>query len=338
MNKTFTINLNGRVYHINDDAYDVLNGYLATLKRQFEGEEGAQEIMDDIEARIGELFTERTRYGMQVVTMQDVEDVIGIMGHPEEIAESDSTGEAQAEAGGANAGESAQGNSATGESKKTPKRLFRDPDDKIIAGLCSGLGAYFHTEPWLFRALFIIAFLAGFGTPILLYVVLWIIIPEATSVSQRLQMRGEQANVETIRQAINDGEVAAPKSTNALGEVAGFFFKFVTVIFGGCLGLGLILALLLAGLVFLMPYLANTSMTMLNFGFGNPIVTHNIEFVSNPIPILIALLVAVILPIYVLAHYILHRTKHIAPLSHTSLWALLAIWAVAVASILILIF
>ena len=87
MNKTFTINLNGRGDNINDDAFDMKNNYQDKLKQRFSKEEGSQEIMDDIEARIGELFTERMRYGMNVICISDVEDMIKVMGEPEQYDE-----------------------------------------------------------------------------------------------------------------------------------------------------------------------------------------------------------------------------------------------------------
>ena len=349
MNKTFTINLNGRVYHINDDAYEVLNGYLGDLKRHFAQEEGAQEIMEDIEARIGELFTERMRYGMQVIGLSDVQDVIGIMGHPEEIASGDTTQEpagqgAETDAPAEEADADRQKESAPAEEcggRGKPKRLFRDPDDKIIAGVCSGLGVYFNVEPWIFRALFVITFLFGFGAPILIYVILWIVIPEAGTVAQKLQMRGEEANVENIRQAINEGEIAganAPKRRNALSDVLGFIVKFIAVIAGSCLGLVALMILFFTGILTLPFFFGSMGNMPFMFDWMNPMGSHYVEIVGNPFPMFIAVLVAIVLPVYWLIHLVLVRTKNTQPLSRGANWTLLAIWAVAVASILIMIF
>lgn len=348
MNKTFTINLNGRVYHINDDAFDVLNGYLDNLKRYFAQEEGAQEIMEDIEARIGELFTERMRYGMQVIGLADVQDVISIMGHPEEIASEDTTQEpvntettvqpaetqeAQPKSEPEPAGEE--------HGARKPKRLFRDPDDKIIAGVCSGLGTYFNVEPWIFRALFILTFLFGFGAPVLIYVVLWIVIPEANTVAKKLQMRGEEANVENIRQAINEGETAAantPKQKNTLSEILGFIVKFIAVIAGSCLGLVALMILFFTGILTLPFFFGSMGNMPFMFDWMSPMGSHYIEVVGNPFPMFIAVLVAIVLPVYWLIHLILVRTKNAKPISRAANWTLLAIWAVAVAGILFMIF
>lgn len=345
MNKTFTINLNGSVYHINDDAYDALSEYLNNLKQYFSQEEGSQEIMEDIEARIGELFTERMRYGMQVIGLADVNDVIAVMGHPEEIASEDTTQEASANATAAEAEaetkKETQTETATAAPRSCPKRLFRDPDDKIIAGVCSGLGAYFNVDPWVFRGLFILAFLLGFGAPVLIYVVLWIVIPEATSVAQKLQMRGEEANVENIRQAINEGETAgstAPQRRSAVSEVLGFIVKFVAVIAGSCLGLVALSVLLFTGLLTI-PFFFGSMGGMMGHipDFMMPMGSHYIEVVGNPFPMFIAVLIAIVLPIYWLGHLLMVRLKNSKPLSSTANWSLLTIWVIALAAILLMI-
>ena len=189
MNKTFTINLNGRVYHINDDAFDMLNNYLDKLKQRFSKEEGSQEIMDDIEARIGELFTERMRYGMNVICISDVEDMIKVMGEPEQYDEEISIEEEKtSEVSEKSENKSGNINDTTGD-KKT-KKLFRDPDHRVIAGVCAGLGSYTGIDPIILRLVFIISFFCLYGSTILVYVLFWIFIPEARTVAQKLQMKG----------------------------------------------------------------------------------------------------------------------------------------------------
>lgn len=339
MNKTFTINLNGRVYHINDDAYEALNGYLDNLKRHFAREEGAQEILEDIEARIGELFTERMRYGMQVVRLSDVEDVIAIMGHPEEIEEpTESTTTPEEENTEAKPESAAEAVSDSEEPSRKAKRLFRDPDDKVIAGVCSGLGAYFNAEPWIFRALFILTFLFGFGAPILIYVVLWIVIPEADTVARKLQMRGEAPNVENIRNAINEGEIGtttAPKRSHVLSEILGFIVKFFAVIAGSCLGLVALMVLFFTGIFTLPFFFGPMSDWPFRWDWMMPMGTHYIEIVGNPLPMFVACLIAIVLPVYSLVHLVLVRTKNTMPLSKTAKWSLLAFWLVSVAVILV---
>ena len=132
MKKTVTVNLGGTVFHIDEDAYQLLDKYLANLRIHFRREEGSDEIMNDFEMRIGELFNERIRLGYEVISIEQVEEVIRRMGKPEEIFD-----EEQREP-------EAEPSRPRSEMKTEPvkKRLMRDPDNRIIGGVCGGLAAY----------------------------------------------------------------------------------------------------------------------------------------------------------------------------------------------------
>lgn len=131
MKKTLSINLGGTVFNIDEDAYQLLDKYLNNLRIHFRKEEGSDEIMDDFESRISELFSERIRLGYQVITIQQVEEVIARMGKPEEIFEEESESGAQAKEA-----------EADNTEKKQRKRFMRDPDNKILGGVAGGLAAY----------------------------------------------------------------------------------------------------------------------------------------------------------------------------------------------------
>ncbi len=192
MNKTLTINISGIIFHIEEDAYDKLSKYLNTIKGYFVNSEGRDEIVSDIESRIAEMLQGRVSPVKQVVVMDDVEHVITVMGKPEEFAgEEPQDSKSQTEDG------------FTQAKSSTRKRMFRDPDDKILGGVCSGIGHYFGIEPlWLRLALAISFFVFGFG--ILLYILLWIIIPQANTTSEKLEMRGEAVNVNNIHKTFTD--------------------------------------------------------------------------------------------------------------------------------------
>lgn len=127
MKKTLTVNLGGTVYHIDEDAYILLDNYLNNLRYHFRKDEGAEEIVRDIESRIAELFDEALRGGLQVITIKEVEEVIARMGKPEEL-------------NGEEDGNPSASNSKTfdSESTETSRRLFRNPDDRILGGVVSG--------------------------------------------------------------------------------------------------------------------------------------------------------------------------------------------------------
>ena len=146
MKKTLTVNLGGTVYHIDDDAYRLLDDYLANLKHFFRKQEGAEEIVNDIEIRIAELFAEKVSAGKQVITIADVEEIIARVGKPEDFGVSDDESEPHKKEQTASSG---QGYTRT----TTARRLFRDPDNKLLGGVASGLAAYFDWDITLVRIL-----------------------------------------------------------------------------------------------------------------------------------------------------------------------------------------
>jgi phage shock protein PspC (stress-responsive transcriptional regulator) len=188
MKKTFTINLGGIVFHIDDDAYYLLHQYLENLSRHFRNEKGVQDILNDIESRIAEILGEKCSATKQVINLEDVKEVISTMGQPVEMDQD----------------ENQSRKSSNAFDEKGDKRLFRDPEHKIIAGICAGIGAYFNLDPVWVRLLFIV-FIAAGGSGILLYLVLWIVIPEAQTTFDKLEMRGEKINISNIEKSIRDG-------------------------------------------------------------------------------------------------------------------------------------
>lgn len=187
MNKTINANIGGLVFTLDEEAYHRLQGYLSTLKNYFVKTEGTDEILEDIEARIAEMLQEILN-GRPIVQEADVESVIAAMGMPEDFE-----------------GPAADEEPRT-ESSFQPinKRFYRNPDDKVIAGVCSGLAAYFNLDPLWVRLAFVLFGLVFFGTGVFLYVILWIIVPEAHTTVEKLQMRGERVNISNIERSVRD--------------------------------------------------------------------------------------------------------------------------------------
>jgi phage shock protein PspC (stress-responsive transcriptional regulator) len=227
MNKVFNINLGGQPLTIDEDAYRLLENYLQSLHNHFRASEGYEEIMSDIEARLGELLRE----GMgkrAIVMIQDVKNTVSIMGKPEEFGAepmdetektsekaSETTSNAQNTEGASNSG------NAQNTGKKPPiqtgKRLFRDEDNKVIGGVCSGLAAYFGVQEvvWVRLTVFFLGMFTGLG--FFLYLVLWIIIPKAKTTADRLAMRGEPIDVNSIAKSIETGFDDLSKKVNEFG-------------------------------------------------------------------------------------------------------------------------
>ena len=190
MNKTIIININGIIFHIEEDAYEVLQTYMTAVKRHFGYSPDSNEIVSDIENRIAEMFSERINQQKAVITMQDVTEVTAQMGNISDFEEFDETGE-DSEA-------SYQYQTYSGN-----RGLFRDPDDKVIGGVCSGLGHYFDIEAKWVRLALILLFLLG-GSGFLLYIILWILTPLARTRADKMSMRGEEANLHNFKRNFDE--------------------------------------------------------------------------------------------------------------------------------------
>lgn len=212
MKKTLTANISGTVFHIEEDAYDRLQRYLSTIRAQFTGTDGREEIMADIEARIAELFTERLDGRRQVVNVDDVEHVIGIMGQPEDYMDGATEEKKEERSEGPGSDWSAAGSARTG------KRLFRDPEDKWVGGVLGGVGAYFNIDPLILRLIYLVFLFLGFG--FILYFILWVIVPRANSAADMLQMRGEPVNVENLKRMFEEGAERFQQGAKTVAEEA----------------------------------------------------------------------------------------------------------------------
>lgn len=180
MKKTFSVNLGNRVYNIDDDAYIRLKEYLDRIESYFSDEKEREEIINDIEMRLAELFEERLSASRQVITLADVDDSIRIMGDPSEIG-----------------GSKAKSESFRSYERSARRRLYRDPDNRIFGGVCGGLGAYLNIDPVILRIILVVLFFA-FGVGLLVYIIMWIVVPEARTTAQKLEMRGDPVNASNI--------------------------------------------------------------------------------------------------------------------------------------------
>nr|WP_293301352.1 PspC domain-containing protein [Allomuricauda sp.] len=244
MNKTVNINLANTLFHIDDDAYNKLRRYLESIKRSFAGTPGSDEIIADIEARIAELFLEKMENERQVITQKQVDEVINVMGQPEDYMVDEDIFEDEPK--------KAYERTTTTRSKK----LYRDIDQKYIGGVCSGLEHYLGFDALWIRLIFILlAVFTGFG--LIAYILLWILVPEAATTSQKLDMRGEPINISNIERKVKEGfgdvadkvknvdyekvgnKVKSGSKTffDTLGDIIMFLFK----VFGKFIGIMLII-------------------------------------------------------------------------------------------------
>ncbi len=205
MNKTIIININGIIFHIEEDAYEVLQTYMTAVKRHFGYSPDSNEIVSDIENRIAEMFSERINQQKAVITMQDVTEVTAQMGDISDFEEFGEEGEE-------NGDSSYQYQTYSGN-----RTLFRDPDDKVIGGVCSGLGHYFDIEAKWIRVAFILLFVLG-GSGFLLYIILWILTPLARTRADKMSMRGEEANLHNFKRNFDEEMEGLRKNFSEAGQ------------------------------------------------------------------------------------------------------------------------
>jgi phage shock protein PspC (stress-responsive transcriptional regulator) len=264
MNKTVNINLANMLFHIDEDAYQKMRRYLESVKRSFANTPGSDEILADIEARIAELFHEKLENDRQVITVKRVDEVIAIMGQPEDYMVDEEIFEDEPRKGQAP------------KEPKRPKKLYRDTEHKYVAGVSSGLAHYLGLDPVWIRILWVLLAIGSSGGFIFIYALLWILIPEAATTAQKLDMRGEAVNISNIERKVKEGfedvadrvkSVDYEKVGNTvkkggktffdtLGEIVLFLFKIfakfigiLLIIIGATTLIGLFVGLLSVGII-----------------------------------------------------------------------------------------
>lgn len=203
MNKTVSVNISGMAFTINDDAYKKLNDYIQSIERSFNND---KETISGIESRIAELLCQYlSKLGRQVVEMSDVDMVIEQIGNPIQMNQETASTEASKD--------------------KAPRKLFRDKLNGIVGGVSSGLAVYTGMDAAIIRLIWLLLFLLGNGLTTLVYVVFWIILPEAKTPAQRVEMKGLPQTAENIQ-----NETTAILNTNSGSGCLGMLCSFLVVI------------------------------------------------------------------------------------------------------------
>lgn len=316
MKKTLTVNLNNIVFHIDDDAYEMLQTYLADVARHL-SEDEKKEVMNDIEARIAELFTERLQKNKKVVNIDDVQEIINVLGKPSQYTDEDD-----------------EEPEAPKSKKKRARRFYRDPENAVLGGVGAGIAAYFSWDvTWVRIALVILALISS-GNLIPIYLLVWIIAPKAVTASQRLEMQGEDVTVDNIKTEINNVKnymesdkfkQSASNVGEKILEVLRVFFKVIVGFFGVVFGfVGMILAgvLILSLLFFIFdPAVFD--------GFTPGLMTDWMVLTPDKTVLLvISVLLVVGCPIFMLVYWAIRMISGRRDTSKTTLWVVLILWIV----------
>lgn len=332
MNKTVNINLGGMFFHIDEDAYQKLTRYFDAIKRSLSKSSGQDEIIKDIEMRVSELLTEKQKSEKHVVTLREIDEVITVMGQPEDyIIEEDGP---------------AGSNFNTYTAPRTTKKLYRDKEHGMVGGVCTGLGHYFGIDAVWLKIIFLIFVFAGFGTGVLAYIILWVVTPEAITTSEKLEMTGEPVTISNIERKVREEfENVSEKIKNAdydkfgnqvksgAGKLGNGFSNFIMAVFNiftKFLGVILIMGgLSILVLLFIGVFTLGTSVSM-DFPWSNYIEAGN--FTDYPIWCFAVLMfLAVGIPFFFLT---LLGFRLLAPkmksVGNIVKYTLLAVWLIAV--------
>lgn len=232
MDKTVSISLGGFSFVLDEIAYNKLKIYLQDVKNSLRGTEGIEDIIEDVEIRISELFRERLKF-REVVSEDDINYVIATMGHPEQykVEEEDEDNSFRKESSYSN-------NQSYGGKQTSDKRLFRDPDDTIVTGLSAGLAHYMGVDPWFVRAIWLVLALLGIFTGgvslmfvLLCYFILLIFVPKAKSTSEKLKMYGQPANIDTLKKNVEQASDAVVSGSKELSNKLGGAFGIIGKLF-----------------------------------------------------------------------------------------------------------
>lgn len=333
MNKTVNINLGGVFFHIDEDAYQKLSRYFDAIKRSLNNASGQDEVIKDIEMRIAELLGEKQKSDKHVVGLKEVDEMIAIMGQPEDYILEDEP----------KTFENNYQQSGTGKSKK----LYRDGEKGMIGGVAAGLGHYFNVDAVWIRVVLLLLVFAGFGTGIFAYIILWIVTPEAKTTSEKLEMTGEPVNISNIEKKVRqEFENVSEKIKNAdydkygnqikknasnVGNSLGNFILSVFKIIAKFLGIMLIIAGISILVILLIGVFTLGTNTFIDFPWQGFVETGN--FTDYPIWTFgLLMFFAIGIPFFFLTllgfKLLAPNTKSIGSIAK---YTLLALWIIAIA-------
>ena len=338
MKKNITINLCGRLFQIDEDAYELLQQYIESLRQSFGHEAGGEEIVNDIEARIAELFAELKQQGIEAITIEHVKDIITRIGKPEELKGEEETNDSE------NGGHkydsfqtAAQGIKDSFRARTAGKRLYRNPNDKMVAGVLSGIATYTGSDVTWWRIGFLLLVLGSnfFLAPILhlfhlgfffhvnlafilFYIVLAIVLPKAETPRQVLEMEGKDVTPQNLADVVIEDKEPVQRRRGCLGSVFSVIFSILAAFFvaiAAVVGVVLLICLLLIivslVIIFTVPSVGMT----LPFDLERldlPILLDVQPWIV--IVFIVGLILALTIPLYAICHMLFSKAGKVQPM------------------------
>ncbi|MDR0371747.1 MAG: DUF2807 domain-containing protein [Prevotellaceae bacterium] len=324
MKRTLTVNLSNQVFHIDEDAYDVLKKYLSDISQRFKSNDSKDEIMSDIESRIAELFTERLQKNKNVVTIEDVNQIMKVMGNPQQFRDDNDNEYDTSEKS------ATTGNGSEKKKRIKGKRFYRDPSNAILGGVASGLSAFLGVDVTLIRIILVILIIFGVGFIIPIYIAAWIISPQALTASQRLEMQGEDVTIENIKTELNNAKnyVRSEDFRNtakSAGQKAGAIVKVLLKILIGFIGtiFGFI-GIIIVGVLFFVLFLTLLEPSQLI----ENIPQWNLLTAEQLFVYIVSLLLIIGCPLFVLIYGALRIVSKKKTRSTPVFWIALVLWII----------
>ena len=339
MKKNITINLCGRLFQIDEDAYELLQQYINSLRSSFGKQEGGDEIVDDIETRIAELFDELRQQGIEAITIEHVKEIITRIGKPEELTGEEGKEGEQQDANGTNWEEKAR---SAGQkiyedvrTRTAGKKLYRNPKDKMLAGVMSGIAVYTNTDPVIWRFLAIL-FTLCYGVGIFIYIILALIIPEARTPEQLLQMEGKDVTPQNIADVmVENGKqpVQRPGFLRLLFiiimKLVIAFVVMISIIVCIALSLGFFGVLIATVSALVLPINSTIPFSLGAMGLTG-------AWLNNPTVLIIfvvALFLVLLIPIYAIIHMVFSLMGKIRPMGVIQRIVWIVLWVIAVCTV-----
>ncbi|MBR1409655.1 MAG: PspC domain-containing protein [Prevotella sp.] len=337
MKKNITINLCGRLFQIDEDAYEMLQHYIESLRQSFGRQEGGEEIVDDIEARIAELFDELRQNGTEAITIDHVKEIITRIGEPEQL-----TGDEDEQKSEDTEGHrydsfrtAADGIREEIRSRTAGKKLFRNPKDKMLAGVLSGFAVFTNTDPVIWRLLMVLfTFCYGFG--IILYIVLAIVLPEAKTPEQLLQMEGKEVTPQNLADVVVEKNEQPIQRPNLLRTLFSIMLK---ILFGFSVAIAMIVCIALCcGFLFALVVLVSALVFPISSTMPFSLEAMGLAelYQTNPwvlILFVVALFLLLLIPIYAIIHMVLSLAGKVQPMGIVQRIVWIILWIAALCTI-----
>lgn len=336
MKKNITINLCGRLFQIDEDAYEMLQHYIESLHSSFGRQDGGEEIVDDIESRIAELFDELRQNGTEAITIEHVKEIITRIGEPEQLTDEEGNTSGEKEGHRFDSFQSAaEGFREEVRARTAGKKLFRNPKDKMLAGVLSGFATYTNTDPVIWRLLTVL-FTMCYGIGLIAYIVLAIVVPEAKTPEQQLQMEGKDVTPQNLADVVvekNEQTVQRPNLLRSLFSIFlkilfGFFVAIAMIVCVAlCCGFLFALVILVSALVF--PISSNMPFSLETMGLAE-------LYQTNPMVLIlfvIALFMLLLIPIYAIIHMVMSLSNKVQPMGIVQRIVWIVLWVAALCCI-----